>query len=53
MLLLLLSFAASFRKTALTSDFIEIFFHDFIYIGARADNSNGVNLEHHRKLLSL
>ena len=28
-------------------------FHDFIHAGAGADNSNGVNVEHHRKLLSL
>ena len=29
------------------------FSHDFIHAGAGAVNSNGVNLEHHRKLLSL
>ena len=29
------------------------FFHDFIHAGAWADNSSGVNFEHHRKLLSL
>ena len=29
------------------------FFHDFIHVGAGADNSNGVNFEHHRKLVSL
>ena len=29
------------------------FYHDFIHAGAGADNSNGVNFEHHRKLLSL
>ena len=28
------------------------FFHDFIHAGAGADNSNGVNVELHRKLLS-
>ena len=42
---------ASFRKTALNSDFFNRFFHDFIQAGAGADNSNGVNFEHHRKLL--
>ena len=52
-LLLLSSFAISFRKIALNSDFIQIFFHDFIHVGAGADNSNGVNFEHHGKVLSL
>ena len=51
-LLLLWSFAVSFRKTALNSDFIWICY-DFIYAGAGADNSDGVNFEHHRNLLSL
>ena len=41
------------KKTALNSDFYRFFFHDFIQAGAGADNSNGVNFEHHRKLLSL
>ena len=36
----------------LNSYFIR-FFHDFILAGAGADNSNGINFEHHRKLLSL
>ena len=45
-LLLLRSFGASFRKTALNSDFISIFFM-ILYM------RNGVNFEHHRKLLSL
>ena len=49
-LLLVCSFAASFRKTALNSDFI-CFFYDFIHAGAGADNSYGVNFKHHRKLL--
>ena len=46
------SFAVSLRKTALKSDFYRCF-HDFIHAGTGADNSNGVNFEHHRKLLSL
>ena len=50
-LLLLWSFAVSFRKSALNSDFIWIFY-DFIHAGVGADNSNGVNFEHQRKLLS-
>ena len=29
------------------------FFHGFIQAGAGENNSNGVNFEHHRKLLSL
>ena len=51
-LILLWSFALSFRKTALNSDFT-IFFHDFIHAGAGEDNSIGVNFGCHRKLLSL
>ena len=63
-LLLLWSFAVSFRKTALNSDCIWIFY-DFIHArggggggggggrGGGGGGSNGVNLEHHRKLLSL
>ena len=47
-LLLLWSFAVSFRKTALNSDCIWTFYDSH----ARRD-SNGVNFEHHRKLLSL
>ena len=46
------SFAARFRKTTLKSDLYR-FFHDLIHAGAGADYSNGVNLEQHRKLLSL
>ena len=57
------SFAASFRKTALII-FVK-FHHDtpnskgtggqkpFLYIRGRAYNSNGVNFEQRRKLLSL
>ena len=45
------SFAISFRKTALNSYFIKIFFHDFIYTGV--DNSHGVNFEYQRRLASL
>ena len=41
-----------FQKTVLNSYFIR-FFHDFILAGAGADNSNGINFEHHGKLLSL
>ena len=45
-----LAIAVNFRKkTALNSDLYR-FFHDFIYAEAGADNSNGVNFEHHRKL---
>ena len=52
-LLTLWSFAVSFRKTALNSDFIWIFY-DFIHAGGGGgDNFSGVNFEHHRKLLSL
>ena len=59
-LLLLWSFAVSFRKTALNSDFKWILY-DFIHAGGGggawgegegADNSVGVNFENHRKLLS-
>ena len=39
--LLLWSLAVSFRKTALNSDFIWIFY-DFIHAGAGADNSNAM-----------
>ena len=27
------------------------FFHDFIHVGAGADNANGINFEHQTKLL--
>ena len=40
------------QKTALNSDFIQIF-SNFIHAGTGADNSNGVNFEYQRKLLSL
>ena len=46
------SYAVSLKKTALNSDFVWIFY-DFILVGEGAYNSNGVNFEHHRKLLSL
>ena len=49
-LLLLWSFAVSFRKTPLNSDFTWIFY-DFM-VGGGADNSNGVNFGYHGKLLS-
>ena len=29
------------------------YFYDFTYAEGRGDNSNGVNFEHHRKLVSL
>ena len=51
-LLLPWSFAVSFRKTA-SSLVFNRFFHDFIHKGAGANNSNWINFEHHRKLLSL
>ena len=54
-LLLLLSFAVSFRKTASSLIFNRFFFM-IVYMrggGGGANNSNGVNFEHHRKLLSL
>ena len=37
----------------LSTTILYAFFYDFIHAGARADNSNGVNFEHHRKLLLL
>ena len=42
-----------FQKNCFELRFYIDFFHDFIHAGAGTDNSNGVNFEHHRKLLSL
>ena len=43
-ILSLRSFAASFKKTSLKSDFIHFFFHDFIHVyspGTGADSPQG------------
>ena len=53
MRLLLWSFAVSFRKTALNSDFYMELFYDFILAGQEQITPIGVNCEHHRKLLLL
>ena len=41
------------EKNCFELSFYIDFFHDFKIAGTGADNSNGVNFEHHRKLLSL
>ena len=56
-LLSLQSFATSFKKISLKSDFIQ-FFHDFIHVytcspGAGADNPRGRNFYVNRNILSL
>ena len=58
-------FLSQYRAFFVTSIIFVKFHHDtpdskgtrdqnpFLYIGAGADNSSGVNFEHHRKILSL
>ena len=55
-LLSLRSFATSFKKISLKSDFIHLFIHNFIHVyspGAGADNPLGTKLDVNRNILSL